>query len=68
MIVETSPPRRNWLTIASLGSLAALVVYSLLIVWFPQLEFNELSIGILIVLASSSIVTAILSLHFREPL
>lgn len=61
-------PRRNWFTVASLGSLTALVVYSLLIIWMPSLTFNEVSIGVLVVLATSSIVTAILSLHFRDPL
>lgn len=67
-VVTERAPRRNWLTIASLGSLTALIIYSLLIVWMPSLTFNETSIGVLVVLATSSIVTAILSLHFRDAL
>lgn len=60
--------KRNWFTIAALASLVTLVLYSVLMMWLPQLEFNELSIGILFILSVSSIVTAILSLHFRDSL
>lgn len=57
---------RNWFTIASLGTLAVLILYSLLIVWLPGITFTETEIGVLIVLFASSNVTAILSLHFKD--
>jgi len=57
---------RNWFTIASLVSLAALILYSLVIVWLPHVTFTETEIGAILVLGVSSIVSAILSLHFKD--
>lgn len=56
---------RNWFTIACLSTLAALIIYALIIVWSP-LEFTETEIGIILILFASSNVTAILSLHFKD--
>lgn len=60
--------KRNWFTVASLSSLAALVLYAVAMMWLPQLALDEMSVGVLFVLGASSIVTAILSLHFRDPM
>jgi len=57
---------RNWFTIASLASLTALVLYSLVIVWSPHVTFTEVEISVILVLGVSSIVSAVLSLHYKD--
>jgi NADH:ubiquinone oxidoreductase subunit H len=57
---------RNWFTLASLVSLIALILYSLIIVWLPGVTFTDVEIGVILVLGVSSIVSAVLSLHYKD--